>query len=396
MTTTTSEATMTSQPSPDDTDGAGPEPLGPGWLTVTVVIGVMAALIALAGMTLSFHAVSVRMTPSFGPRWAWLVPLVVDLTVLVFSGVDLVLNRLGMSHPLARWTVYGATFGTVWLNYAAGGDPTGRIAHVLMPAVWVMFVELMRHVVRRTALHAGGSLRQPIPAARWILSPWPTLKLWRRMVLWRVHSYPRALEQERVRLARVAAMRDEHGRAWRWRVSALDRLSIDLGEAATPRATPAADTPGTPVGVTPPSGDTPPETPPQESDTPAVALPPHDTTLPVPQPHVTPKARTAAAATPPAPRVTVPLAHDLDADLKILDDDGPPAWSDMSKAEAVRRVDDLLPGRVASHVVALLAARGVTVDKFQVRGTRSRRRRSDTPAGDTPRDADDTPERDAA
>lgn len=243
--TTTSEATMTTQHGPNSSDPT-PEPLGPGWTTVTVVIGIMAALIALAGMTLSFHAVSVRMTPSFGPRWAWLVPLVVDLTVLVFSGVDLVLNRLDMSHPLARWTVYGATGGTVWLNYAAGGDPTGRVAHVLMPAVWVMFVELMRHVVRRTALREGASLRQPIPAARWLLSPWPTLKLWRRMILWRVHSYPAALAQERIRLARVAAMRDEHGRAWRWKVSALDRLSIDMAEPDT-----RPDAPGSPTGQAP-------------------------------------------------------------------------------------------------------------------------------------------------
>ncbi len=226
--TTTTEAAMTTHDTHND-----PEPLGAGWTAVTVVIGILAALIALAGMTLSFHAVSVRMTPSFGPRWAWLVPLVVDLTVLVFSGVDLVLNRLGMSHPLARATVYGATFGTVALNYAAGGDPAGRIAHVLMPSVWVMFVELMRHVVRRTALKGDASLREPIPAARWMLSPWPTLKLWRRMVLWRTNSYPAALAQERVRLARIAALRDTHGRAWRWKVSALDRLSIALGEADT-------------------------------------------------------------------------------------------------------------------------------------------------------------------
>ncbi len=132
------------------------EPLGAGWLTVTVVIGVMAALIALGGMVLSFRAVSTEMIPAFGARWAWLVPIVVDMTVFVFSGVDLVLARLDMSHPLARWTVYGATGGTVWLNYSAGGSVAGRVAHVLMPAIWVVFVELMRHVVRRQANLATG------------------------------------------------------------------------------------------------------------------------------------------------------------------------------------------------------------------------------------------------
>lgn len=214
-----------------DAERAGQvEPLGAGWLTVTVIIGVMAALIALGGMVLSFRAVSTEMIPAFGARWAWLVPIVVDMTVFVFSGVDLVLARLDMSHPLARWTVYGATGGTVWLNYAVGGSVAGRVAHVLMPAIWVVFVELMRHVVRRQANLATGSHREPIPTARWLLSPWPTLKLWRRMVLWRVHSYPRALEQEKMRLGAVASAREMHGRLWRFRISPLTRLQINLGE----------------------------------------------------------------------------------------------------------------------------------------------------------------------
>src|SRR5579872_1378985 len=44
------------------------EPLGPAWVAVTIVIGIMAALIALGGMVLSFHAVSVEMVPAFGVR----------------------------------------------------------------------------------------------------------------------------------------------------------------------------------------------------------------------------------------------------------------------------------------------------------------------------------------
>lgn len=369
---------------PDAHTSKHTEPLGAGWTTVTVVIGILAALIAVAGMTLSFHAVSVRMTPSFGPRWAWLVPLVVDLTVLVFSGVDLVLTRRGIPHPLARLTVYGATFGTVWLNYAAGGDLTGRVAHVLMPSVWVMFVELMRHVVRHEANLVGANLREPIPGARWFLAPWPTLKLWRRMILWRQHDYTAALARERVRLNRIAAMRDEHGRAWRWRVSAATRLSINLGESATPVTPPAACDGDTPPAETPtdtsdtPRADTPTRGARRSSDTPATPR-----RRPATRPTVTPL--TAGGAT--------PLPHaDLQADLKVLDAAGPPAWHEMTQADAVRRLDELLPGRVASHAVALLAARGVTVDKVYVRVTRSRARKSDTPAVSGRSDTDDTPQ----
>jgi len=213
-----------------DSEAGKVEPLGGGWTAVTIVIGVMAALIALGGMVLSFRAVSVEMVPAFGQRWAWLVPIVVDLTVFVFSGVDLVLARLDMGHPLARWTVYGATGGTVWLNYSAGGTAAGRVAHVLMPSIWVVFVELMRHVVRRQVNLSTASHREPIPAARWFLSPWPTLKLWRRMVLWRINSYPRALDQEKMRLGAIATAREMYGRFWRLRISPLTRLQINLGE----------------------------------------------------------------------------------------------------------------------------------------------------------------------
>ncbi|MGH3415820.1 MAG: DUF2637 domain-containing protein [Actinocrinis sp.] len=211
-------------------------PLGPGWATVTVLIGVMAALIALGGMTLSFRAVRVEMVPAFGAPWAWLVPIVVDLAVFVFSGVDLVLARLDMTHPLARWTVYGATTGTVWLNYSAGGDTAGRVAHVLMPSIWVVFIELMRHVVRRQTNLATGSLREAIPPARWLLSPIPTFLLFRRMVLWRQHSYTAALVMERRRLEAVAVARQIHGHAWRRKAGPLIRLQINLAELDAPAA----------------------------------------------------------------------------------------------------------------------------------------------------------------
>jgi hypothetical protein len=223
--------TLTADPAPADPEPGGVEPLGAGWTTVSVVIGIMAALIALGGMVLSFRAVSAEMLPAFGDPWARLVPVVVDLTVFVFSGVDLVLARLDMSHPLARWTVYGATAGTVWLNYSAGGNAAGRTAHVLMPSIWVVFIELMRHVVRRQTNLATGSRREPIPAVRWLLAPGPTFLLFRRMALWRVHSYTRALQMERTRLGAVATARALYGRFWRRAVGPLLRLEIGLGEA---------------------------------------------------------------------------------------------------------------------------------------------------------------------
>lgn len=242
-------------------------PLGTGWNITSIAIGIFAALIAAGGMILSFRAVSAEMIPAFGAHWAWLVPIVVDLTVLVFSGVDLVLTRHGITHPIPRITVYAATFGTIWLNYGAGGNLVGRIAHILMPSIWVMFVETMRHVVRHKANLVGVSLRQPIPAARWILSPWPTAMLWRRMILWQEHSYSAALGHERERLRTIAGLREKHGRLWRIHVPPIVRLELSLGPGATVptgpvepvRGTPESGSSGAPGTAVEPSHGTPAE-----------------------------------------------------------------------------------------------------------------------------------------
>ncbi len=373
MTATTSETTTTGQPG--GPDGETPGPLGAGWLTVTVVIGVMAALIAAAGMTLSFHAVSVRMTPSFGPRWAWLVPLVVDLTVLVFSGVDLVLSRLGISHPLARWTVYGATFGTVWLNYSAGGDPVGRVAHVLMPAVWVMFVEIMRHVVRRVALNAGASRREPIPTARWLLAPLPTFLLWRRMILWRVNKYTVALAREEDRLGAIATAQDIEGRLWRFKIGPVLRLRLSLGkidaEGMRDALIVSVVQPPAPRTSSAPVLDATRDTPVQDTVLPPT--PPVDTG---PVQDATPRGdrrRVQGQDTRRAPDAVPSI--DREADLAALRGEDT-SWTDLAAAEAIRRADTRLPGHQAGYVARLLTDLGVNVNVDNVRKVRQRARKS--------------------
>jgi Protein of unknown function (DUF2637) len=244
---------LADQPAPgSEVSDHAPARLGKGWLTVCISTGVLAGLIGLGGMVLSFRSVRAEMTGAFG-TWAWLVPIVVDLAIFAFSGVDLVLSRLGMGHPLARLTVYVATTGTILLNASASGGLTGKAAHVLMPLFWVLFTELARHVVRALTGLATGTRRDPIPAARWLLSPIPTFALWRRMVLWRVNSYTVALGMERNRLGCIAVARAAHGRRWRSRVDPLTRMSLGLGEldpAAMRAATETANPARTEVPVT--------------------------------------------------------------------------------------------------------------------------------------------------
>ena len=236
---------------PGEVADHAPARLGKGWLAVCISTGILAGLIGSGGMVLSFRSVRSEMVGAFG-AWAWLVPIVVDLAIFAFSGVDLVLSRLDMGHPLARLTVYVATAGTILLNASAAGGVAGKVAHVLMPLFWVLFTELARHVVCAVTGLATGTRRDPIPAARWLLSPIPTFLLWRRMVLWRVNSYTKALGMERSRIGCIAVARSVYGRRWRSRIDPLTRMEIGLGEltAAAMRAalTAATSTPEAAAG----------------------------------------------------------------------------------------------------------------------------------------------------
>jgi hypothetical protein len=63
---------------------------------------------------------------------------------------------------------------------------------------------------------------------------------------------------------------------------------------------------------------------------------------------------------------------DWGGDLAKLDAAEPPAWSDLSKAEAVRRCMAILPDLSASQTADLLKAKGVQVTAAYVRNARSR------------------------
>lgn len=201
--------------------------------TVAYTVGLAALALALLGFVASFQAVSTAVRPSFGDL-AWTVPLGADLGILVFSALDLLLAGLNMPVPWLRAVPIGLTAGTVWLNVAAGHTLTGKIAHALMPALWVVFVEVARHAVRTRAGLAAGTRMDRIRASRWLLAPRSTLLLWRRMVLWEVTDYRAALQLERDRLIRIADLRARYRPIlWRVRAGLDERLPLRLGPADT-------------------------------------------------------------------------------------------------------------------------------------------------------------------
>lgn len=152
-------------------------------LSAVITATVLAGSIAGIGMAASFHTVSAEMTPGFGRGWAWTVPATLDLTVASFSLLEVVLVRLSMPHLLAKMAVYAATAATVYLNVrvARGQGHAQQLAHAAMPAVWVIYIELLRGAAKYLALREQGVTAYPL--ARWALAPRTTFSDWRRSVL---------------------------------------------------------------------------------------------------------------------------------------------------------------------------------------------------------------------
>jgi hypothetical protein len=204
--------------------------LTPGELASAKAVATAAGLLGLLGFANSFRAVSAAAQASFGAM-APSVPLGIDLAIGVFSAMDIVLARLDMRPRWVRLIPWALTAATVYLNVEPEHTWFGRIAHAVFPALWVIAVSLAAHVVRVRAHLASGTAIDRIRASRWMLAPVPTARLWRRMVLWEIRSYPAALDRERARVLALTGLQDEYGLlAWRWRAPRRIRALYRLGE----------------------------------------------------------------------------------------------------------------------------------------------------------------------
>ena len=194
---------------------------------IAVITAAVVALFA-DGMIASFRAVSTEMAPWFGTL-SWTVPVGVDVGIFGFSGLDLLLAYLDLGVWWLKWVPRLLTAGTIALNEAAGGSAPARLAHVLLPSLAIVAVEVGVRVVRKRTGLEHGTRRETIPFARWIFSPWPTFKLCRRMVLWKIYSYDEALELELRRLSGETRARTLYGDDWKTQVPGEVRLLLEMG-----------------------------------------------------------------------------------------------------------------------------------------------------------------------
>jgi hypothetical protein len=181
-------------------------------VTVAVALGLGLAAYGVAGSYQTLSGLAQRRGVPLAP----LVPVGIDGGLIGVVVLDLVLTWIGQSIGWLRQFVRVLTVGTVAANTAAGWpDLVSAGLHVAAPLMLLAMVEAGRTVLRRRLMGPDGRLRDPIPVARWVLAPWPTWLMWRRMVMWRIASFQDALEAEQERRHTIALLMASYGRRWK-------------------------------------------------------------------------------------------------------------------------------------------------------------------------------------
>ncbi|MFD9517934.1 DUF2637 domain-containing protein [Streptomyces sp. NPDC059979] len=209
-------------------------------LISVVVVG--AVLIAGIGFAGSYAAVrELALDKGFG-SFSLVFPIGIDAGICVLLALDLLLTWLRIPFPLLRQTAWLLTAATIAFNGAAAWpDPLGVGMHAVIPILFVVTVEAARHAVGRIADITADRHMEGVRITRWLLSPIPTFKLWRRMKLWELRSYEQAVGMEQDRLIYQARLEARYGRSWRRKAPVEALMPLRLARIGVPLSQTAAD-----------------------------------------------------------------------------------------------------------------------------------------------------------
>ncbi|MEU9131212.1 DUF2637 domain-containing protein [Kitasatospora sp. NPDC048540] len=203
-----------------------------------VLLGLVAGgacLISGIGFAGSYAAVrELALEKGFG-TFSYAFPIGVDAGIVVLLALDLVLTWLRIPFPLLRQTAWLLTAATIAFNAAASwGDSLGMAMHAVIPVLFVVVVEASRHAVGRIAAITADRHMESVRLMRWVLSPVPTFRLWRRMKLWELRSYDETVRLEQNRLVYRAQLRFRYGRGWRRSAPFQALLPLKLAKYGVP------------------------------------------------------------------------------------------------------------------------------------------------------------------
>lgn len=206
---------------------------GPGAVMTALTVLAVAGGAALAGIGFSgsYSAlVKLGFSHSFGD-FSYAFPVGVDAGIVVLLALDLHLIRRGTPWPVLRLLAHGFTAATIYFNAASAGpllaDPTGSAMHAVIPVMFIAAVEAGRRLVIRMARIEAGHRFDGVPLHRWLLAPWPSFRMFRRMRLYGIPSYERAVDLERERVVYRVMLEREHGGDWR-KAPADQRLPLTM------------------------------------------------------------------------------------------------------------------------------------------------------------------------
>ncbi|WP_443050138.1 DUF2637 domain-containing protein [Streptomyces sp. NBC_00236] len=208
--------------------------------THRILVGLVVAgavLIAAIGFAGSYAAVrELAEQKGFG-SFSVVFPIGIDAGICVLLALDLLLTWLRIPFPLLRQTAWLLTAATIAFNGAAAWpDPLGTGMHAVIPVLFVVSVEAARHAVGRIADITADKHMEGVRLTRWLLSPVPTFRLWRRMKLWELRSYEQVIKLEQDRLIYQARLQARFGRSWRRKAPVESLMPLRLAKYGVPLA----------------------------------------------------------------------------------------------------------------------------------------------------------------
>ncbi|MFF0051635.1 DUF2637 domain-containing protein [Streptomyces sp. NPDC005498] len=206
------------------------------WILIGIVVaGVV--VIAAIGFSGSYTAVrKLAEDRGFG-KFAPFFPIGIDAGIIVLLALDLLLTWMRIPFPLLRQTAWLLTAATIAFNGAAAWpDPLGTGMHAVIPLLFVVGVEAARHAVGRIADITADKHMDAVRFSRWVLAPYPTYRLWRRMKLWELRSYELVIKLEQDRMIYQARLQARYGRGWRRKAPVDSMTPLRLAKYGVPLA----------------------------------------------------------------------------------------------------------------------------------------------------------------
>jgi hypothetical protein len=173
------------------------------------------------------------------------VPLSIDVGILIFTALDLLMAYRDMRSWWLRFVPRGLVVATIYLNVVGETTVEGRVAHAVLPGLWVVAVEVAGTAVRSIfGLRTQRAQMDRVRRSRWVLAPVSTARLRRRMILREETSLTTARQRDLAFELAKADMRDTYGPvSWRWKAPRRQRLLLRRGELTPVPSTAMALTP---------------------------------------------------------------------------------------------------------------------------------------------------------